>query len=55
MTDFLNKNGTPNYEPLTDGMSYQQNTPTPSQAPIQVNQTNNSYEKMLLIQLHVIA
>ena len=45
MTDFLNKNGTPNYEPLTDGMSYQQNTPTPNQAPIQVNQIINSYEK----------
>ena len=43
MTDFHNKNETPNYEPLTDTNSCQQNELTPEEPPIQISEPINSY------------
>ena len=42
MTDFPNQNETPYYEPLTPGISFPQNNPTPDQPSIQENKTNNN-------------
>jgi len=38
MTDFQNKNETPNYEPLTDTNPCQQNGLTPEEPPIQISE-----------------
>ena len=43
MTDFHNKNETPNYEPLTDTNSCQQNELTPEEPPIQISEPINIY------------